>query len=257
MGGTSTTPTITDGDLRKIIAAIGADMTMQPDGTPRANAAMAALVALCTGMTAGEVCGLAKGDCKELEATRYGRIRIDACMRDGGQRQPIACRGVAQLRTITAENELVRRMREFAGRHNVTSRRAPLPIIASYTSGRRIAWTRPARVAAAFRAMCEREGLGGRYTFASLRRTHAAMLLRAGVPADVVAVRLGIADPVNVAMTYAAECAEGMERRGDYAARVNAIVGAFPRDPIWGVSHAWDRAAVATFSDAFAQLVAG
>ena len=256
MGNTSTAPTITDGDLRKILAGIDAEIDKRA-WRPEANGAMAALISLHTGMTAGEVCGLDYHDCRTYPLTQYGAVRVTAAMRDRGTRRPQECATSAQWREIKTGIYTIRRVKEFARRHYVT-RGDPHPVIASYANStmggaRHIAWSRPARVGGTFRAMCEREGLGTRYTFASLRRTHAAMLLRAGVPVDVVAARLGIADAARVAAAHGAECAEGEGHRAEWAARVEDM----RLDAIWGSIDAEGRAAADTFADAMAALVAG
>lgn len=249
-------PTITDGDLRKILAGIDGELDKRV-WRPEANGAMAALISLHTGMTAGEVCGLDYHDCRTYPPTRYGAFRVTAAMRDRGTRRPQECATSAQWREIKTGIYTIRRVKEFARRHYVT-RGDPRPVIASYTRASladrpRIAWSRPARAGGTFRAMCEREGLGTRYTFASLRRTHAAMLLRAGVPVDVVAARLGVADAARVAAAHGAECTEGEGHRAEWAARVEDM----RLDTIWGSIDAEGRAAASVFADAMAALVAG
>ena len=220
-------PIITTEDTKKIMAMIDARTDRREPSAPRANAAMAALVALHTGLTAGEVCALDERDFTVTEA---------------------------QYRDLFLHTATIRRIREFEAR-NYGRRGDPRPIIASYVRPRKypraipqIAWTRPAKVCGMFRTMCEGEGVGP-YTFGSLRRTHAAMLLRAGVPAEVMATRLGMADAARLARDYGAECAEGEAHRSEWAARVEDV-----RRDAWGSKDPEGRAAAAIIHDALAAL---
>lgn len=248
-------PIITAEDMKKIMSMIDARLDRREPSAPRANAAMAALVALHTGLTAGEVCALDERDFTSYINARYGLLRVGATMRDAGPRHPRECATEAQYRDLFLHTATIRRIREFEAR-NYGTRGDPRPIIASYVRPRKypraipqIAWTRPAKVCGMFRTMCEGEGLGRPYTFGSLRRTHAAMLLRAGVPAEVMAARLGRADAARLARDYDAECAEGEAHRSEWAARVEDV-----RRDAWGSKDPEGRAAAAIIHDALAAL---
>ena len=226
-------PIITTEDTKKIMAMIDARTDRREPSAPRANAAMAALVALHTGLTAGEVCALDERDFTVYLNARYGLLRVGATMRDAGPRHPRECATEAQYRDLFLHTATIRRIREFEAR-NYGRRGDPRPIIASYVRPRKypraipqIAWTRPA----------------------SLRRTHAAMLLRAGVPAEVMATRLGMADAARLARDYGAECAEGEAHRSEWAARVEDV-----RRDAWGSKDPEGRAAAAIIHDALAAL---
>lgn len=244
-------PIITNEDMRKILSVVlgrvGA-MCDRKTAAPGDNVAVAVWASFCTGMTTGEVCGLEGGDCSVILGSRYGSIHVCCTMRDSGPRYPKVYEQAGRVRTIATDNTVTEAMRGLARLHRPNRRDKPWPVIARQSDAPRDRWTRPASVSRAFGTLCERVGLGRPYTFASLRRTHAAMLLRAGVPVDVVAARLGIVDAHRMAMGYRAACAEGEARRGEYDARLGRMLT--HHDPLWGTGHARDRAAWATFVSA-------
>lgn len=169
-------------DLRAVSAAISDRMASGDAQT--CSDAMAAWVAMHTGMRCGEVCALRISDIKNA-----GYIHVCGTCID-------VERGVTRRPTTKGRKN-----------RNATISTANAGVIASYVSSWRAdadgqspllwtadgSWPSPGRVGAAFKGLCRE--LGVRASFHTLRHTHATWLLAQGVPINTVSKRLGHSRP--------------------------------------------------------------
>ena len=163
-------------------AATGANIS-------RRTEAMAAYLALNTGLRVGEVCGLRR--CDWRRALHDLHVCGQAVERPKLHRQEFPKRGRARNVAVS------RRVEEELERHlewqdSWLDRRGPRsPVI---TFGPRGGIARPSTVTARFKGLVRELGLPGETVFHTLRHTHATWLLMHGFDMRTVQERLGHAD---------------------------------------------------------------
>lgn len=166
----------------------------------RRETAMAAYLALNTGMRCGEACALRRRDVR------------------GAMRPPtlVVCGTVVEARgrVFRQEHTKGKRIRTLAVVPDV------LDAIRAHVAWHRSLWgqtsdkrpvvatgpndfLRPSEVSGEFRALCDEAGIPAEVTFHSLRHTHATWALLNGEAPQVVAARLGHSSPKITLDTYA------------------------------------------------------
>lgn len=182
------------GALRRILDEPGAGASRF-----RRTVAMAAYLALWTGMRCGEVCALTWHDVREVQGT----VRVAATVVEPRGASPSRQPGTkgGRGRNVSVTDEVSNRLRSLdewqrswlpAG----APPRAERTVICSKSGG----LLRPSRVSAGFSSLRGELGLPDGATFHALRHTHATWLLYSGVDMRTVQERLGHA---NVATTLA------------------------------------------------------
>ena len=165
----------------------------------RRTVAMAAYLALWTGVRCGEACALTWSDVREAQGTVHVAATVVEPRGAGPSRQPRTKGGRGRNVSVTAE--VADRLRSHDG-----WQRSWLPPCAPPRDRRTVLCSkqggllRPSRVSAGFSALRGELGLPEGATFHALRHTHATWLLYSGVDMRTVQERLGHA---NVATTLA------------------------------------------------------
>ena len=175
----------------------GAD---EPDAWER-NVAMAAYVALVTGMRRGEVCGLRRRDVMGARGfIHVGGTAVEPRgkhFREGVVYQE-RTKG-KRSRNVSVRKQDVAEIRAHVAWQDRRFRGGPDTPIVSVDGS----MCRPSAIAAGFSAMAARIGLPKGTHFHTLRHTHASMLIAGGVDTKTVSERLGHASVSTTMDIYA------------------------------------------------------
>ncbi len=173
------------------------DRRIHGDDQRAAACAMAAWVALVTGMRVGEVCGLRVMDYRPaVPDLRVMGTAVDAA---GGVRRQATTKG-GRSRNVTISQDQRRTVREWLDRLDALG-------LSCGAEGPVVTWERgrlasPHAVSQAFREMCDGLGLPKWVHFHTLRHTHATTLLLGGMDPRTVQERLGHADVATTMRIY-------------------------------------------------------
>lgn len=204
----------------------------------RAACALAAWLSLRTGVRCGEACALRRRDVRPAQ----GCVHVAGTVIEQRGRAPWRrdvtkgrkCRNVAVTADVTAAVSALEAAQDAA-----LGRLGPdAPVVTADGS-----FMRPTAVSRSFSSLRRRLGMPAAVTFHSLRHTHAAWCLSAGVDLKTLSERLGHADEATTLRTYAhllpgrdALAARAFARAADEARGmcqpgVSAVPGAGPPRP--------------------------
>jgi len=160
------------------------------------NVAMAAWLALVTGMRCGEACGVRRRDVQGARGFLHvGGTAVEA---PGGVRYQERTKGKRSRNVSLREADVATIRAHVRWQGTLFSGGADTPIVSE--GG---AMCRPSRVARAFSAMARELGLPEGTHFHTLRHTHASMLIASGVDLKTVSERLGHASASTTTNIYA------------------------------------------------------
>ena len=192
-----------EADYAALLGAIEEEAAAPAEGRAarmRREAAMAALIAVNTGMRAGEVCALRRADVRANDRPQSLRVWGTVIEAKGRVYRQEATKN-GRRRNIAAGPELFRAIRAHLAWHRELGERAggESPVI----SAGRAPWTRPSEVSREFGRLCAERGLPREATFHSLRHTYATYALLHGAPIHVVSRHLGHSSPEVTLRVYA------------------------------------------------------
>lgn len=200
-----------DADQARQLAAALADTATDGTGTGQRadyarNAALAALVALHTGMRCGEVLALRTCDLSDPLGPPALWVRGTITTAGGRPRRMPTTKGrkprtvaITQgLRSALADHHAARVLERWYARPRRPTADTEAPI---FTTG--AGWMNPKSVSRWFTRFAASQGLPAWVTFHTLRHTHATTLLQAGIDPKTVQSRLGHADVSTTLRTYA------------------------------------------------------
>lgn len=190
----------------------------------RAARALAASLALRTGMRVGEVCALRRRDVRRAAgALHVGGTVVEQAGRAPWRRDSTKGR---RPRNVSVTPDVIADIAEAEAAQDAALGHlgADAPVVTEDGS-----LMRPTAVSASFTGLRRSLGLPAGLTFHSLRHTHATWLLAAGVDLKTLSERLGHADEATTLRIYAhvmpgrdAAAAEAFARAADAAAGVPA-----------------------------------
>lgn len=191
-----------EADFAKLSAALAEELARDDDGRSavmRRNCAMAAYLALWTGMRCGEVCALARPDVRL--AARTALVRATMVETPGGLVRQPKTKG-KRSRSVSLYGETAERVRA-----HLDWQAAYLPkgldvrrlgVCCDADGG----FLRPSAVSAWFSGLRDELGLQRGTSFHTLRHTHATWLLLQGVDPKTVMERLGHAKVATTLELY-------------------------------------------------------